>query len=270
MVALTIIFWLTTGSMLSMGCAELITKEKLGNGASIILFINIIGGLPGNFTLSYSSSSLNLLSADIIYLVIVSIIVLVQESYKRVDIVSAKQLVTSSALKNSYVPIKVNQGGVMPLVLSTTVAGFFFNPFQLLIATFFNAESAYLTTILSFTYFILNFLLVIFFSTCYALLVLNPKDLSENLTKGSYSISGLKQGKETTRYLEQIISRLAFLEGIFLAILAFAPYFLENLLQFNGFKNLTFLTILIGVITDVTSRVKGDLIFKNYESSTQV
>jgi len=272
--ALKIIFSLTTGSMLSMWFAELITKENLGNGSSMIIFINIIGGLPGNFSQSTSvleqsssvSNFLTLLLTYLIYLVIVAIIVLVQESYKRVNIVSAKQLVSSSQLKNSYIPIKLNQGGIMPLVFSTTIATFLFYPLQILLSNIFTTEAGQLTNILTFASFALNLILVVFFSTFYALLVLKPKDLSENLTKMSYNVPGLKQGKETTRHLEQIISRLAFMGGIFLATLAFFPLLIGNLLQFNLFKNLTSLIILIGVITDVTSQVKGYLVSQNYES----
>jgi preprotein translocase subunit SecY len=82
----------------------------------------------------------------------------------------------------------------------------------------------------------------------------------------AYSIPGLRQGKETTRYLEQVISRLAFVGGIFLAFLAFFPILIGNFFQFNIFKNLTSLIILIGVITDVTSQVKGFLVSQNYEN----
>ena len=154
----------------------------------------------------------------------------------------------------------------MPLVFSTTIATFLFYPLQLLVSNFFAAESGQLTNILTFVSFALNLVLVVFFSTFYALLVLKPKDLSDNLTKMSYNVPGLKQGKETTRHLEQIISRLAFMGGIFLATLAFFPLLMGNLLQFNLFKNLTSLIILVGVITDVTSQVKGYLVSQNYES----
>jgi preprotein translocase subunit SecY len=280
--ALKIIFSLTTGSMLSMWFAELITKENLGNGSSMIIFINIIGGLPANITeftgnLEKSSSISNfgaLFLAYAIYLVIVAIIVLVQDSYKKVNIVSARQLnfsyltesSNSSKLKNSYIPIKLNQGGIMPLVFSTTIATVLFYPIQLALSKIFITDAGQLTNLLVVASFILNLVLVVFFSTFYALLVLKPKDLSDNLTKMAYNVPGLKQGKETTRYLEQIISRLAFMGGIFLAFLAFFPLLVGNLFQFNIFKNLTSLIILIGVITDVTSQVKGYLVSQNYES----
>lgn len=278
--AFKIIFSLTTGSMLSMWFAELITKENLGNGSSMIIFINIIGGLPANISefrssLENSSSTSNfaaLFIAYAIYLLIVAVIVLVQDSYKRVNIVSARQLnfnyleqsSPDSKLKNSYIPIKLNQGGIMPLVFSTTIATFLFYPLQLALSKVLPVDQ--LTTFLTFASFGLNLVLVVFFSTFYALLVLKPKDLSDNLTKMTYNVPGLKQGKETTRYLEQVISRLAFMGGIFLAFLAFFPLLVGNVFQFNIFKNLTSLIILIGVITDVTSQVKGYLVSQNYES----
>jgi len=280
LLAAKIILSLTTGSMLSMWFAELITKENLGNGSSMIIFINIIGGLPANineFTANLEKSSFAsnfgaLFLSYGIYLVIVALIVLVQDSYKRVKIVSARQLnfnyleqsSSNSKLKNSYIPIKLNQGGIMPLVFSTTIATFLIYPLQIVLSNL--SGTGQLTNLLTFASFALNLVLVVFFGSFYALLVLKPKDLSDNLTKMAYNIPGLRQGKETTQYLEQVISRLAFMGGIFLAFLAFFPILVGNLFQFNLFKNLTSLIILIGVITDVTSQVKGYLVSQNYES----
>ena len=284
--ALKIIVSLTTGSMLSMWFAELITNENLGNGSSMIIFINIIGGLPSSiqdFTKNLNASSTvnnitALITAYLAYLSIVAIIVLVQDSYKKINIVSAKQLSlnsmdnnpSSSKLKNSYIPIKLNQGGIMPLVFSTTIATFLFYPLQLFLTGVFSMVGASLTSILTFSSFALNFILVIVFSSFYAILVLKPKDLSDNLTKMAYSIPGLKQGKETTQYLAQVISRLAFMGGLFLAFLAFFPFLLGSFFKFNLFKNLTSLIILIGVITDITSQVKGYLVSQNYETFKKV
>tara|TARA_B110000027_G_scaffold96451_1_gene101831 strand:+ start:3733 stop:5004 length:1272 start_codon:yes stop_codon:yes gene_type:complete len=277
-----IVIALTTGSMLSMWFAELITNENLGNGSSMLIFINIVGGIPANFTefsknLSSETVSNNFSAVGIailIYLSIVTVIVLVQDSYKKINIVSARQLNfnylkqdnQTTELKNSYIPVKLNQGGIMPLVFSTTIATLLFYPLQLALVNVFSAVGSSLGNILTVISFGLNIILVIFFSSFYALLVLKPKDLSENLTKMSYSIPGLKQGKETTQYLEQIISRVAFMGGIFLAFLAFFPFLIGNFFQFNIFKNLTSLIILIGVITDVSSQIRGYLVSQNYES----
>jgi preprotein translocase subunit SecY len=279
--ALKIILSLTTGSMLSMWFAELITNENLGNGSSMIIFINIIGGLPAN--INEFKSNLN--SIDnignifagfgifLVYLLIVCLIVLVQDSYKRINIVSARQLSFNSLeqnsqnleLKNSYIPIKLNQGGIMPLVFSTTVATLLFYPLQLGLTKLFSVSSLSLTNVLTLTSFFLNIVLVVFFSSFYALLVLKPKDLSDNLTKMAYTIPGFKQGKQTTQYLEQIISRLAFMGGVFLAFIAFFPFLLTTLFQISIFKNVTSLVILVGVITDVSSQIRGYLVSQNYE-----
>jgi len=280
--ALKVIVALTTGSMLSMWFAELITNENLGNGSSMIIFINIIGSIPANFNefsqnLANTSSITSIVTTTVVfllYLFIVCMIVLVQESYKKIDIVSARQLNFNSnekdpqntELKNSYIPIKLNQGGIMPLVFSSTIATLLFYPLQIFLTGIFAAMGGNLTSFLTLISFFLNLVLVIFFSSFYALIVLKPKDLSENLTKLAYSIPGLKQGKETTQYLEQIISRLAFMGGIFLAFLALFPFVLSGLFHFNVFKNLTSLVILVGVITDVSSQIRGYLISQNYES----
>jgi len=280
--ALKIILSLTTGSMLSMWFAEIITNENLGNGSSMIIFINIIGGLPAGiteFTNNLNSTNginslLIVASILFVYLLIVCIIVLVQDSYKKINIVSARQLNFNYSeqnsqnleLKNSYIPIKLNQGGIMPLVFSTTVATLLFYPLQLGLTKVLSLAGGSTTNVLTLISFLLNIILVVFFSSFYALLVLKPKDLSDNLTKMAYAIPGFKQGKQTTQYLEQIISRLAFMGGLFLAFLAFFPFLLTTIFNLGVFKNLTSLVILIGVITDVSSQIRGYLVSQNYES----
>ena len=277
--ALKIILSLTTGSMLSMWFAELITNENLGNGSSMIIFINILGSLPSTineFGKSFNSAeSLNkilLLGAGVSsYILVVCLIILVQDSYKKVNIVSARQLnfnyveqnIDNFGLKNSYIPIKLNQGGIMPLVFSTTVATLLLYPIKLALETVLPVTAfSTVGTIVSFG---LNIVLIIFFSSFYSLLVLKPKDLSENLTKMAYAIPGFKQGKQTTRYLEQVISRLAFMGGLFLVFLAFFPFVLTTLFKITLLKNITSLVILVGVITDVSSQIRGYLVSQNYE-----
>ena len=282
LLAFKIIISLTTGSMLSLWFAELITNESLGNGSSMIIFINIIGSIPNSFSefaqkLNNPSGLTNFLTISqglLIYLFIVAIIVLVQDAYKKINIVSARQLTfnysqqeeQNSELKRSYIPIKLNQGGIMPLVFSTTIATLLFYPLQIFVTSILSVVGNDFTAVLTFLSFGLNITLVVFFSSFYALLILKPKDLSQNLAKMAYNIPGLRQGKQTTQYLEQVISRLAFMGGLFLAFLAFFPIVLGNILQFNIFKNLTSLLILIGVITDVTSQIRGYLVSSNYEN----
>jgi preprotein translocase subunit SecY len=279
--ALKIIVSLTTGSLLSMWFAELITEESLGNGSSMIIFINIVGSIPNSFGefskkltgSSYLETFFLVGQGLLIYLFIVFVIVLFQDAYKKINIVSAKQLnlnssdqvLQSGELKNSYIPIKLNQGGIMPLVFSSTIATFLYYPLQVFATSSVGISIGFMPAILTGYSFVLNIILVIFFSGFYALLVLKPNDISQNLAKMAYSIPGIRQGNQTTQYLKQTVGRLAFMGGLFLAFLAFFPLLLGNLFQFNLFKNVTSLLILVGVITDTTSQIRGYLISRNYE-----
>jgi preprotein translocase subunit SecY len=248
----------------------------------MIIFINIIGSIPNSFKEltqklageSYGNNILFFIQCSIVYLFIVLIIVIFQYSYKKIVITSAKQLnlnyndqtSQSSELKNSYIPLKLNQGGIMPLVFSSTVATLLYYPLQLFAGSSIGQSIAILPKILTLCTYTLNIGLVIVFSCFYAVLVLKPADISQNLAKMAYNVPGIRQGNETTKYLEQIVIRISFMGGLFLAFLAFFPIILSNFFQFNLFKNVTSLLILIGVITDTTSQIRGYLLSRNYES----
>jgi preprotein translocase subunit SecY len=211
-------------------------------------------------------------------LFIVFIIILVQDAYKKINIVSAKQLNLNyseqtsrpNELKNSYIPIKLNQGGIMPLVFSSTIASFLYYPLQLFANSTLGMSLSFMPFFMTTYSFVLNIVLVIFFSGFYSLLVLKPNDIAENLAKMAYNIPGVRQGNQTTQYLKQTVSRLAFMGGVFLAFLAFFPIILGNIFQFNIFKNVTSLLILVGVITDITAQIRGYLISRNYEGFKKV
>ena len=279
--ALEIILSLVTGSILSMWFSELITEEGLGNGSSMLIFINIVGSIPNSFSdlnnalfskVSYLDNLKTVGQGLIFYLFVVSVIILFQDSFKKINIIAAKQLNVSyssqtqnfSELKNSYIPLKINQGGIMPLVFSSTVAVVFAYPGQAFLNLGF-ISSSLATSFMSFYSIALNIILVVIFSCFYAALVLKPNDISQNLAKMAYSIPGVRQGKDTTKYLEKTVARLAFMGGLFLAFLAFFPLIIGNVLQVNLFKNVTSLLILIGVITDVTSQIRGYLVARKYE-----
>jgi preprotein translocase subunit SecY len=249
--AAKIILSLTTGSLLSMWFAELITEESLGNGSSMIIFINIIGSIPNSFAdfskkligASYLDTIFLIFQGLSIYLFIVFVIVLFQDAYKKINIVSAKQLnlsysvsiPQSGELKNSYIPIKLNQGGIMPLVFSSTIATFLYYPLQIFANSSFGLSLGFMPALMVGYSFVLNIVLVVFFSGFYALLVLKPNDISQNLAKMAYSIPGVRQGNQTTQFLKQTVSRLAFMGGLFLAFLAFFSDFTWEYLSVQYF-----------------------------------
>lgn len=277
-----IVVSLTVGSILSMWFAELITEEGLGNGSSLIIFINIIGGIPNNLRSlqqfgstdeTFFTQFSSVLSVLPFYFGIVLLIIFFQDAYKKIRIVSSKQISQFESLReqssrisdNSFIPLKLNQGGIMPLVFSSTVAVVLIYPMQILLGSLTFLPAAKLTALITAYSFFLNFVLVIFFSCFSVSLVLKPQDMAENLGKMAYSIPGIRQGKETTKYLAKVTNRLAFIGGLFLAFLAFFPILVGNVLQFSLFKNFTSLLILIGVITDTTSQINGYLVSTRYE-----
>jgi preprotein translocase subunit SecY len=289
-IALKIILSLTVGSMLSMWFAELITRENLGNGPSMVVFINIIGGLRGNLVYFISDISnfsafdrfAAVIVACFIYLVAIFTVIVVQGSYKRIRIISARgELSESSPLMISsikkrlrrskdnflftYIPLRLNQGGIMPLVFSSLLVRLFFGTLGFSGVKNSLLGFPHLEDVLTLGFVVLNCVIILFVSNFYALLLLRPKDLSENLVKMAFFVPGLKPGKETTQYLEKEISRLSFIGGLFLIFLTFLPLVVGRVLKFGLIGDLSSLIILIGVVTDVTSRVKGYLVAQNYE-----
>ncbi len=267
---------LTTGSMLVMWISEQITEKGVGNGASMLIFVNIISGLPKLLQqTSYSSNSsatfyqLTLLA--FIFLIMILGIIFVQEGTRRIPIISARQLSKGqSQNKTSYLPLRLNQGGVMPIIFASA---FLVLPGYITQITT-NKQILNLVGSLSpnggnkTIYLLFYFSLILFFSYFYASLILNPSDISKNLKKMESSIPGIRPGKATTDYLQKTLNRLTFLGALFLAFIAVIPSIIENITEISTFKGLgaTSLLILVGVAIDTSKQIQTYLISKNYEN----
>ncbi len=267
---------LTTGSMLIMWISEQITEKGVGNGASLLIFVNIISGLPKLLQqTSYSSDNwaafyqLILLAA--IFLLMIIGIIFVQEGTRRIPIISARQLGKGqSQNKTSYLPLRLNQGGVMPIIFASA---FLVLPGYVSQIT---TNSQILNLVKSLSpngenktiYLLFYFSLILFFSYFYASLILNPSDISKNLKKMESSIPGIRPGKATTDYLQKTLNRLTFLGALFLAFIAVIPSVIENITEISTFKGLgaTSLLILVGVAIDTSRQIQTYLISKNYEN----
>jgi len=267
---------LTTGSMLVMWISEQITEKGIGNGASILIFVNIISGLPKLLQQSSNIMKTNenlfeLITIALIFLGMIVGIIFVQEGTRRIPIISARQLGKGQLEnKTSYLPLRLNQGGVMPIIFASA---FLVLPTYVSQITK-NSIILNLTNTLSPTggnktiYLIFYFVLILFFSYFYASLVINPSDVSKNLKKMESSIPGIRPGKATTDYLQKTLNRLTFLGALFLACIAIIPSIIENLTNISTFKGLgaTSLLILVGVAIDTSKQVQTYLISKNYEN----
>jgi preprotein translocase subunit SecY len=267
---------LTTGSMMIMWFSEQITEKGVGNGQSLIIFVNIISGLPKllqqkSINIDSSQRLIELFILAFIFLIMIIGIIFVQEGTRRIPIISAKQLGQGQTqTKTSYLPLRLNQGGVMPiifasalLVLPSSLSQLTSNQNIISILSLFSPTGPNKNV-----YLLFYFLLILFFSYFYASLVLNPNDVSQNLKKMESSIPGIRPGKATTHYLQKTLNRLTFLGALFLALIAIIPSLIENITNISTFKGLgaTSLLILVGVAIDTSKQIQTYLISKNYEN----
>ena len=264
--AFEIVVWLTTGAMIVLWLSELITDYGLGNGASLLIYTNIISSLP-NLTRTIfveNSTNLNPVSGiGVVLLLFVSLygIVFLQEGVRIIPLISSKQL-NQSSLQDSitsenYLPLRFNQAGVMPIILTTAilVVPNYISNLGLLpkLDLPINFDS------FKFLYWIGYFALILIFSSFYSTIVLNPKDISDQLQKMAVTIPGIRPGIQTTFYLKQVMKRITLVGATMLATLATVPNFIESTLSITSLNGLsaTSLLILAGVVLDLVREVKN-------------
>ena len=268
---------LTAGSMFVMWVSELITERGVGNGASLLIFLSIVSVLPNSLskTIDFAQGGGSLggviLLVAVFLLMIVGIVV-VQEGSRRIPIVYARRQVGRRMYREqtSYLPLRLNQGGVMPIIFASSVL-----ILPGAIATNFaqNETVARLAGYLSpvgptpWAYVTFELFLIVFFSYFYSSLVLNPVDLSQNLKKMGSSIPGIRPGKATTEYIERILNRLTLLGAVFLGAIAIIPTAVESATKVTTFQGLgaTSLLILVGVAIDTAKQIQTYVISQRYE-----
>ena len=259
--AFEIVVWLTTGAMIVLWLSEFITDYGLGNGASLLIYTNIISNLPnlckkliiensGNFTI--------LSGVGIGLLVFISLygIVFLQEGFRKIPLISSKQLNQPSVQTSveNYLPLRFNQAGVMPIILTTTILVIPNYIINLGIFPWLNFLASF-----KFIYWIGYFALILTFSSFYSSIILNPKDISDQLQKLAVTIPGVRPGLQTTFYLKRVIKRVTLIGATMLAALTIVPNFIESTLNIAGLNGLstTSLLILAGVILDLIREINN-------------
>jgi preprotein translocase subunit SecY len=252
--------------MIVLWLSELITDYGLGNGASLLIYTNIISSLPNlsKKILVENSENFTIFSeVGIVLLIFVSLygIVFLQEGVRIIPLISSKQLTQSSlqdsVTSNNYIPLRFNQAGVMPIILTTAI----------LVVPNYISNLGLLPKInlpidfesFKFVYWIGYFGLILLFSSFYSTIVLNPKDISDQLQKMAVTIPGIRPGIQTTFYLKQVMKRITLVGATMLATLATVPNFIESTLSITSLNGLstTSLLILAGVVLDLVREVKN-------------
>jgi len=271
-----IMVWLTTGAMIVLWLSEIVTEYGLGNGASLLIYTNIVSNLPnfGKNLFLKASENISVFSwvmIGVLLFIAIYGIVLLQEGTRIVPLISSKQLTkttesfsTSSLLENNYIPLRFNQAGVMPIILTTAVLVIpnYINNLGLLP---FLTLPAFLESS-KIIYWISYFVLILLFSSFYSTIVLNPKDISNDLQKMAVSIPGIRPGVETTFYLKKVMQRVTYLGAIMLSILATLPNLIETILPGSSFNGLgtTSLLILVGVILELSREIRSIILSNIY------
>ena len=241
--------------------SELITDYGLGNGASLLIYTNIISNLPNLFKklIVENNDNFTILSiVGISLLLFTSLygIVFLQQGIRKIPLISSKQLNQTSLQDtvNNYLPLRFNQAGVMPIILTTAllvVPNYIVN---LKIFEWLNFLTPF-----KFIYWIGYFGLILIFSSFYSAIVLNPKDISDQLQKMAVTIPGVRPGLQTTFYLKRVIKRITVVGATMLATLTVVPNFLESTFNITGLNGLstTSLLILAGVILDLIREINN-------------
>lgn len=268
---------LIAGTLFIMWLGERITEKGIGNGISLIIMIGIIARLPfalfGEFISRMEQQGgglvLFIIELAVLVLVILFSILLVQGT-RRIPVQYAKRIVGNKQYGGTrqYIPIKVNAAGVMPIIFAQAIM---FLPVT--IAGFSNSESvsSWAGTFLNmygFWYNLVFFLLIVIFTYFYTAITVNPKQMAEDIKKNSGFIPGVKPGKKTSDFIDNIISRITLPGSIFLGIIAILPALITQVGvtgSFSQFYGGTSLLILVGVVLDTLHQIESHLLMRHYD-----
>lgn len=263
---------LVAGAMLIMWIGELITQRGIGNGMSLIIFANIMAGLPkavvASVTKGGASSAVLTAVIVVVILAVIPLIVYIERGQRRIPVQYAKRVVGRRIMggQSTYLPIKVNTAGVIPIIFASALLYF---PAQ--IAVFFPGVGwiqAFAGAVSSgWINWILNVVLIVFFAYFYTSMVFNPDDTAENLKKQGGFIPGVRPGRQTALYIKNALNKITLPSAVFLAFIAIVPSivfsFTGNALiqAFGG----TSILIMVGVVLDTLSKVESQLKMYDYD-----
>jgi preprotein translocase subunit SecY len=260
---------LTAGALTLVWFAEIITERGIGNGSSLLILGNIVSGFSKlSSSLDFSDKNVVLINTLILVIIMVGVI-FVQEATRMIPIVSARQLQTSNTKQSNYIPLRLNQAGIMPIIFASS---FSILPISLLQALPVNFSELVGNEIFGFVfklvYFFFYFILILFFSFFYTSLTFNCEDIAKNLRKMASSIIGVKPGINTKLYLQSTSNRLAFLGALFLSLLIFLPNLIEFVFHISSFQGLgiTSLLIIIGIAIETSKQIETYLILDKYDT----
>lgn len=273
---LSLVITMTAGTVFAVWLGELITEYGFKQGVSILIFVGIIARLP--ITIGQSASifqSQDILKIAIFFAVIVLVIglvVFVSEATRNIPIHYAKRRTESGLSASSYLPLRLNQAGVIPiifavsLVLMPSMIGQFLSsvPNERIagVARAITAGFSSETVIYNVVY----FFLVFGFTYFYTAVVFNPEKIAEDLQKGGGFIPGIRPGKETEKYLSHVLSRITVVGGAFLGMIAILPSIFQKTIGSSSIAiGGTSILIVVAVVLEIVREIEGELVMERYD-----
>lgn len=268
-----IVITLTAGSLLLMWIGEQITAKGIGNGISLIIFAGIISRLPnglaviGRYLQAGTINVFNVLIFAVLAVLMVMLVVAITVAYRKVPVQYAKRIVGRKMYggHTTYIPLKVNQAGVMPIIFASSVLMFPVTIAQFIKIPWIQKVAGYLAwgTPLQTSLYIL---LILFFTYFYTAVSLNIPDMSDNIKKYGGFIPGLRPGKPTTDYLDKVMNRITLAGAVFLAFIAIMPNMIVWLTGISGvYFGGTALLIVVGVALDTMKQVESMTLMRHYQ-----
>ncbi|MGB0092260.1 MAG: preprotein translocase subunit SecY [Solirubrobacteraceae bacterium] len=265
-----IVISLTAGCVLLMWMGELITQRGIGNGISLLIFASIVARIPNGIHAWWTNpDQVFRVVMPFIAVGVVAAVVFVQEGQRRIPIQYAKRVIGRRMTQGgqTYLPLRVNMAGVIPVIFAASVMaipptigqllGQNRNNFGTDLANFFSPQGWH--------YVLGESILIILFTYFYTAVTFNPVDQADNLKKYGGFIPGVRPGRPTAEFLDRILARLTFPGALFLAAIAAFPTILINQTNANFFFGGTSILIVIGVALDTMKQLEAQLMMRNYE-----
>ena len=260
-----------TGSVAVMWLGEEMTDHGIGNGISLLIFAGIVARLPEAVIQTFSmisSGEMNVVTLILALAVMVAVLagaVLLEQGQRRLPVQYAKRVVGNRVYggQSSFIPLRVNMGGVMPIIFASSLLIFPSTVLRLFhgterLANYF-APGSWLYTVL-------YVVLIVFFGFFYTAMVFNPSDIADNMKKNGGFILGIRPGKPTSDYIEKIASRITLVGSVFLVVVALVPDLLTNVFGITSFYfGGTSVLIIVGVALEIVEQVNSQLLMRNYE-----
>jgi preprotein translocase subunit SecY len=262
-----IVMALTAGCILVMWLGELITQRGIGNGISLMIFASIVSGLPQGVQAWWTNpDQVFRVMMPFLGLAVIAAIVFVQEGQRRIPVQYAKRVIgrRMSGGGQTYLPLRVNMAGVIPVIFAASIMAFPPTIGQLINTEGANSFSNFFSPN-GWAYIVGETIFIILFTYFYTAVTFNPVDQADNLKKYGGFIPGVRPGRPTAEFLDRILARLTFPGALYLAAVAALPTLLINQTSANFFFGGTSLLIVVGVALDTMKQLEAQLMMRNYE-----